>query len=459
LAHPIYTNGIISGILGFDDEKKPRAWIPEDYSLLKVVSQIIGNALERKNNEDKIVESEEKYRNILESIKEGYFEVDLQGNFTFFNDALCEITGYSRENLLNLNYSELCDEDTRQYIFDEFNKLFKTKKEFKILEYPQKMKNSEFIHIESSAYLKYDDNNTITGFKGFVRDVSERKKGEALRRIFSQKLEAEVELRTNQLTEALEKQKLYLDQIIKSSHFKTEFLGTMSHELRTPLNAIMGFTDLLLEGEYGNLNNEQLEFIKDIKSSAGHQFDMISQILDISKIESGQISLKFEDIRLYNFINNIVATLRPLINDKKLVVEMRGIKKKQITKADPIKLKYIIENLLSNAIKFTEKGYIIIEFSHYKDGWELSIKDSGIGIAEENFGLIFKDFKRVKSPFVDSTPGSGLGLTLTKRIVELHGGRISFSSKLGEGTTFKIRIPKEPKKNEIYEIEQFLGNL
>ena len=585
LAYHIYTNGVISGILGIDDEKNPRVWTPEDYSLLKVVSQIIGNALERKITEDKIKESEEKYRlitedsddlilvfnermeieyingethernlgysaqlfwkqnfiksivhqddlkisestiidgykkgafklhirykhkkghyiwfaftgktfsdksgskkllvvgrditdiklvqeqlkeseekyrNILESIKEGYFEVDLHGNFTFFNDAFCEIFGYSRQDLLNFNYGELCDEDTRLYLFDEYNKIFKTKKVFEIFEYPQKKKNGELIYVESSAYLKYDESNIIIGFKGFIRDVSERKKGESLRKIFSSKLKEEVEKRTNELTEVLEKQKLYLDQIIKSSYFKTEFLATMSHELRTPLNAIIGFTDLLLEGVYGTLNIEQLEFIKDIKSSAEHQFDMISQILDISKIESGQVLLNFEDIHLYDFLNTIVSTLRPLINEKKLVIEMRGIKKKQVIKADPLKLKHIISNLLSNAIKFTEKGYIIIEFSHDKDGWELLVKDSGIGIAEENFGIIFKDFKRVKSPFVDSTPGSGLGLTLAKRIVELHGGRISFSSKLGEGTTFKINIPNDPKNKEKFEVEQFLKYL
>ena len=585
LAYHVYTNGKISGILGFDDEKNPRVWTPEDYSLLKVVSQIIGNALERKITEDKIKESEEKYRlisedsddlilaynermeieyvngetherilgysahlfwkqdflfsiihqddrkilgsairegykggtyklhirykhekghyiwfefrgktyfdkngskkslivgrditdiklvqeklqeseekyrNILETIKEGYFEVDLNGNFTFFNDAFCEIFGYSRQELLNMNYSELSDEDTKQYLFAEYNKMFKTKKRFEFFEYPMRMKNGENVHIESSAYLRYNDKNRIIGFKGFIRDVSDRKKGEALRRSFNQKLEEEVEIRTNELAEALEKQKLYLDQIIKSSYFKSEFLGTMSHELRTPLNAIIGFTDLLLEGIYGTLNIEQLDFIKDIKSSAEHQFEMISQILDISKIESGQISLKFEDINLYDFMNNMISTLRPLINEKKLVVEMRGIKKKQLITADPLKLKHIISNLLSNAIKFTEKGYIIIEFTYSKDGWGLSVKDSGIGIAEENFGLIFKDFKRVKSPFVDSTPGSGLGLDLTKRIVELLGGRISFSSKLGEGTTFMIRMPNEPIKKEIFEVEQFLRYL
>lgn len=585
LAYHIYTEGTISGILGFDDEENPRKWTPEDYSLLKVVSQIIGNALERKIDEDKIKESEEKYRlisedsddliivfnenleinyvngnthernlgyssfrfwnqefiksiihqddlkisestiiegyekgavklqirykhkkgqyiwfaftgktyydknnskkllvvgrditdikavqeqlrnseeryrKILESIKEGYFEVDLQGNFTFFNSAFCEISGYSKEKLLCLNYTELYDENTKKYLFEEYSKLIKDKKKFKIIEYPQNKKNREVIYLESSVYLKYNVNSEITGFKGFVRDVSERKRGETLRKRFNQKLEEEVQIQTNQLKEALNNQKFYLDQIIKSSHFKTEFLATMSHELRTPLNSIIGFTDLLLEGIYGSLTETQLEFIRDIKSSAEHQFDMISQILDISKIESGQNSIKLENIHLFNFIKNIVATFRSLLNEKKILFEIRGIKKKLIIRADPPKLKHILENILSNAIKFTEKGYIIIEFSYYEEGWELLIKDSGIGIAEENFNLIFKDFKRVKTPFVDSTPGSGLGLALTKRLVELHGGRISFSSKLGEGTTFRIRIPTNPLINQSFLVEQFLQKL
>ncbi len=274
-------------------------------------------------------------------------------------------------------------------------------------------------------------------------------------------LEKEVDYRTNELNNALEKQNLYLDQIEKSSRFKTEFMATMSHELRTPLNAIIGFTDLLLESVFGELNEEQLEFVKDIDESSNHLLEMITDILDISKIEAGQVTLTVEEIHLNNLVNHVISTLKPLYNEKELIIDLKGLKKEQLIFADRIKFKQIIYNLLSNAIKFTEKGKIIFEFRDSKDMWEFIVKDTGIGIAEKDFNIIFKDFKRVKSTYVDSIPGSGLGLALTKRIVNLHGGDILFTSKLGKGTTFTFTIPKNLRKkvNSEKKVESFLSKL
>jgi len=235
---------------------------------------------------------------------------------------------------------------------------------------------------------------------------------------------------------------LYLDQIIRASDFKTKFLATMSHELRTPLNAMIGFTDLLLESKYGPINEEQTGFCQDIKNSAEHQYEMIKHILDISKIESGQESLKIEEIQLQNLIRQIISSLNPLYREKNINIKLKGITKNSRIFADRIKFKQIIYNLLSNALKFTEKGKIILEFMENAGAWEFNVKDTGIGIAEKDYDKIFKDFQRVKSPYVDSTPGSGLGLALTKRIINLHEGEISFTSKLGIGTTFRFVIPK-----------------
>ena len=144
-------------------------------------------------------------------------------------------------------------------------------------------------------------------------------------------------------------------------------------------------------------------------------------------------------------MEQVISTLKPLYTKNDLKIELRGLKKSQIIYADPLKLKQIIYNLLSNAIKFTEKGMITFEFLDKKYNWEFYIKDTGIGIAKKDFDIIFKDFKRVKSPYVDSMPGSGLGLSLTKRIIQLHGGDISFTSKLGKGSTFTFNIPKKNK--------------
>ena len=157
-----------------------------------------------------------------------------------------------------------------------------------------------------------------------LEDISERKRRELLEKKFKDKLEKKVQERTMELNESFTQQKYYLDQIVKSSQFKTEFMATMSHELRTPLNAIIGFAELLLEGVYGQLNEEQKDFVSDIKSSAEHQFDMIKHILDISKIESGQITLNIQNFSLNNVVEQIKSSLKPLYSKKDLKFKIKG---------------------------------------------------------------------------------------------------------------------------------------
>ncbi len=439
-------------------------WLSISARMFEKEDRIEGAAIDitmHKEAERNLKKSEEKYRTILESIKEGYFEVDLYGNFEFINNSLCEIIGYSKNELLSMNYENLCDEENKRFIFQTYNNLYKEGKGSTLFDFVQIKKNGERIYEESSVYLKFNSQGEIIGFKGLIRDITERKKTEILRRKFQQELEKEVQYRTKELNNALEKQKLYLDQIEKSSRFKTEFMGTLSHELRTPLNAIIGFTDLLLESAFGELNEEQLEFVKDIDESSNLLLDMITNILDISRIESGQVTLIVEEIHLNNLVNHAISTLKPLYDEKGLIIDLKGLKKEQLIFADRIKFKQIIYNLLSNAIKFTKKGKVTFEFRDSRDTWEFVVKDTGIGIAEKDFNIIFKEFQRVKSAYIDSIPGSGLGLALSKRIVNLHGGDILFTSKLGKGTTFTFTIPKSLRKKVNSEkiVESFLKKI
>jgi signal transduction histidine kinase len=220
-------------------------------------------------------------------------------------------------------------------------------------------------------------------------------------------------------------------------------MATMSHELRTPLNAIIGFSDLLLEGVCGELNEEQNEYIADIKDSADHQFDMIKHILNISKIESGQLNLNIQKFSLNSMVEQIKSNLKPLYSKKNLEFEVKGLDEEKFLYADPIRFKEILINLLSNAIKFTLDGRITLLIKEDYYNWIFKVRDTGIGIANKDFPLIFKDFQRVESTYVRSVPGTGLGLSLTKRLIELHGGEISFFSVLGVGSTFTFNIPKE----------------
>ena len=423
------------------------------------ITGIITDITKKKKMELKLGESEKKYRGILENIEEGYFETDLQGNLIFFNDSFLDLLGYSREELLGQSYRKYMDEQAARHAFKGFNYVYKTENSLNDLQFEVIRKDGEKRVHQTSVNLIHDSRGKIIGYRGIVRDITKKKKAEELEQKFKEQLEDEVQIRTKELKIALEQQKLYLDQILQSSRFKDKFLATMSHELRTPLNAIIGFTDLLLEGAYGPLNKDQLEFVKDIKSSADHQFELVKDILDISKIESGQMSLHLKKFSINNLIEQIKSTLKPDYSKKDLKFDIKGLKYDKLIIADPIKLKEILINLLDNAVKYTIEGKITFIFKEDKENWIFKVKDTGIGIDKKDFDIIFKEFKRVDSEYVGSLPGTGLRLSLTQRLVALHGGTISFTSKLGVGSTFIFTIPKSlriPTAKRLNEFLEFL---
>jgi len=388
-----------------------------------------------------IREGEEKYRTILDNIQEGYFEIDLNGNLVFFNNALSKIVGYSSAELNGLHYRKLMDKKSANLIkFSLENTLPRKYIQLQIIK-----RDKERVHVESSLSEKYNLKGEKIGFFGILRDIAEKKKAEELESKFREKLEHKVKTRTQELHEALESQRLYMNEILKASNFKTAFLSTMSHELRTPLNAIIGFSDILIEESYATLTIDQKDFLNDIKSSAEHLLEMINKILDLSRIEAGELELKLSQINLRVIIDQTLSIIKPIYAKKNIEFELNRIDKDIEIIADPMRLKEILFNLLSNAIKFTLKGKVSLEFSEDKREWIINIIDTGIGIKEKDFNIIFREFKRVESKFVSSIQGSGLGLALTKKLIELHGGRIFFKSKYGKGSTFTFTIPKNLK--------------
>jgi len=408
-----------------------------------------------KEIQNQLKESQEKYLDLIETTTLGILEINLiENKIEYVNPALLDIIECSLKEIKteNLFYKMIHPEDVSHLMSSREKKDI----EFRIL-----LRGGTTKWVAATRLYTYGINQKPTILRLWVTDITERKKSERLKEKFTEHLEREVDHRTKDLRNVLDKQRLYLDQIEKSSRFKTEFLATMSHELRTPLNAIIGFTDLLIEGVFGELNEEQIEYIKDIDDSSKHLLDMIIRILDVSKIESGQATLKIEEIQLNNMIDQVISTLKPLYIEKDIKWELAGLKKEQFIFADRIKFKQIIYNILSNAVKFTKKGKIIFEFKENKKDWEFAVKDTGIGISEKDFDIIFKDFKRVKSDYVDATEGVGLGLALTKRIINIHGGDISFNSKLEKGTTFTFNLPKTLKEKSTNKnrVESFLNKL
>jgi signal transduction histidine kinase len=230
-------------------------------------------------------------------------------------------------------------------------------------------------------------------------------------------------------------------QLEVASQHKSEFLANMSHELRTPLNAIIGFSEVLTERMFGELNEKQEEYLKDIYASGTHLLSLINDILDLSKIEAGRMELELTDFDLPTALDNALTLVRERAGRRNIALQMSVDERLGEVRADERKIRQVVLNLLSNAIKFTPEGGRIEVAAVPKDGSvEVSVSDTGVGIAPEDQEAVFEEFRQVGSA-EKKVEGTGLGLTLCRKFVELHGGRIWVKSQLGSGSTFTFTIP------------------
>ncbi|MCP4418557.1 MAG: GAF domain-containing protein [Chloroflexi bacterium] len=230
---------------------------------------------------------------------------------------------------------------------------------------------------------------------------------------------------------------------------KSEFLASMSHELRTPLNSIIGFADVLLEGLDGELNDRMEEDVRLIRSSGDHLKGLIGDILDMSKIEAGRMDLRYEEIDMVEMANDVVATAAPLAQEKGIFFHLdldRAIKSVQ---ADRTRLRQVLWNIVGNAIKFTDKGSVTVSIHAKPTHLLCSVRDTGIGIQEEQVGVVFEQFRQIDGGLNRAAGGTGLGMPITRKLVELHGGEIWIESVYGQGSTFLFTIPYQPPKKKL----------
>jgi signal transduction histidine kinase len=230
-------------------------------------------------------------------------------------------------------------------------------------------------------------------------------------------------------------------ELAAASQHKSEFLANMSHELRTPLNAVIGFSEVLSERMFGELNEKQDEYLKDINASGTHLLSLINDILDLSKTEAGRMELELTDFDLPTAIDNALTLVRERAGRRSIALHTNIDKRLGQIQADERKVRQVVLNLLSNAIKFTPEGGRIEVAALPKDGSvEVSVSDTGVGIAPEDQEAIFEEFRQVGTAD-KKVEGTGLGLTLCRKFVELHSGRIWVKSEVGAGSTFTFTIP------------------
>lgn len=227
-----------------------------------------------------------------------------------------------------------------------------------------------------------------------------------------------------------------------ASHHKSEFLANMSHELRTPLNAVIGFSEVLQQKMFGGLNDKQMEYVEDIHSSGRHLLSLINDILDLSKIEAGKVELDRSRFDLPSTIEGTLTLVRERATRHGLSIDLSIDERLGEIEADERKVRQILLNLLSNAVKFTPDGGQIEVTAAVVDGAaEVAVKDTGIGIAPADQESIFEEFQQVGGDHEGKREGTGLGLTLARKFVELHGGRIWVKSSVGKGATFSFTLP------------------
>jgi PAS domain S-box-containing protein len=305
---------------------------------------------------------------------------------------------------------------------------------------------SDAFDTEEIGLLMELTNDLAYGIR-LLRAQAERKRAEEALRAYQEHLEELVEARTTELAAAKE-------QAEAADRLKSAFLATMSHELRTPLNSIIGFTGIILKGLAGPLNEEQTKQLTMVRDSSRHLLHLVNDVLDLSKIEAGQLEIASESFDIRQIIEKVGRTVAPLVEQKGLTLSTKIAPEMGQIISDQRRVEQILINLINNAIKFTETGEVKIIANFKEDspkeypisGIRIQVIDTGIGIKPEDMNVVFRPFQQIDTGLSRKHEGTGLGLSICKKLVEILGGQIWVESKWGLGTTFTFTLPLEGRK-------------
>jgi two-component system sensor histidine kinase EvgS len=358
---------------------------------------------------------------ILSSLHDSLIVVDIEHKITMLNKSTLDMLGYEEDELIGTNFSFICNH--------ELNKIYTTRL----------ITDGILVTSKENAYLRKDGtevpvlvscnsikdrNNYVDGYVFSAIDITEQKAAEEA--ILEAKHQAET-----------------------ANNAKSDFVANMSHELRTPMNGILGLTNMLLEYDNDNLTHEQLEWLGLIKDSGGRLLNLLNDILDLSKVETGKIDIEISKFQLQDLFYEMEDLFFSITKgyykkNKQHAVTFEIIKPiDDITfiKTDQNKLRHILTNLIGNSIKFTQEGQIVLSTKVINNNLEFKVTDTGIGISEEQLPFVFEKFRQGDSSISKTYQGSGLGLSLCKEFVTFLGGAISIESNVGIGTTVTFTLP------------------
>jgi PAS domain S-box-containing protein len=395
--------------------------------------------------------AERQLRELLEAAPDAIMQVDESGRIVLLNRVAEVMFGYPRAELLGQPVEVLIPLEFRSahvHHRGNYNAHPVTRAMGLGLELSGLRRDGSRFPVEISlSPAQSEEGVRVTAI---IRDITERKHAE-------EKLRSLQEAYVRDLTATNRELELRNREIEQANRLKSEFLASMSHELRTPLHTIIGFSELLGEELEGALNEKQRRFVGHIHKDALHLLELINDILDLSKIESGRLALRPEVFDIPTAIEEALAPFRSLSQAKSITLET-DIEAPSAIDADRLRFKQILINLLSNAVKFTPEGGRIRVSATTQNGFaEVSVADTGVGIPKEVQGAVFDEFYQVGATTKGVREGTGLGLAITKHLVEEHGGSIQLESEPGIGSCFTFAIPLVPPKKQDSANENSIG--
>jgi PAS domain S-box-containing protein len=335
------------------------------------------------------------------------------GIITDVNQQMTALTGYGREEIIGSPFKSYFTDPSRA---EQGIKLVLQDSKVTNYELTARAKDGRETVVSYNAATFYDRENRLQGVFAAARDVTERKRFEG--------------------------------SLEKASRMKSEFLANMSHELRTPLNGIIGFSEFLADEKPGKMNATQKEYMTDILNSSRHLLQLINDVLDLAKVEAGRMELNVAPFSLHKSIDEVCAVAKAIAHKKKVGLRTHFAPGLDTVSLDQQKLKQVIYNLVSNAVKFTDEGgHVTIQtIGPDANRFRVAVSDTGIGIKPEDIQRLFKEFEQLETGTNRRYEGTGLGLALTKKLVELQGGSIEVQSEPGKGSTFTVLLPLSTTK-------------